>query len=244
MNCRSAIAIVCACLFGCAAANAQMPGGGSPANLNSTLVRILGATNAFSAKADVRVLDRASSKESMSLTMNFAQLYSRVRAEIDMAKIKSKEIGSNDVVSLRQLGLDQLITVVRLDRMTAIYAYPTLRGYVETPLPEEEATTLYLTVVGSETVDNHPCLKCKIFSLDNKEKGESEKLEAYVWKARDLRNLPIKAQIYQRDAVVVMQFKDIKPSRPQFGLFDAPVGYTRYETMEALTLSRMLGGPK
>jgi hypothetical protein len=216
-----------------------MPGG-SPAHLNSGLIRVLGPTNSFSAKADVRVLDRAGNKESVNLTMSFAQLYTRVRAEIDMAKIKSKEIGSNDVATLRQLGLDQLITVIRLDRMTAMYAYPTLRGYVEMSLPEEEPERWYMAATDTETIDGHPCVKYKITSEGRR--GEKEKLQAYVWKARDLRNLPVKAQIYQPDAVVIMQFKDIKASRPQWGLFDPPIGYTRYETMEALTLSRMLGG--
>ena len=229
-------------LFLATSVGAQAPGGGGPASLNTGLIRLLGPTNAFSAKAEVRVLNRTRNKESMTMTMNFAQLYTRIRAEIDMAKIKSTEIGSNDVATLRQLGLDQLITVIRLDRKAAIYAYPTLRGYVELPLPDEETPNLRLTAAGSETVDGRPCSKFKVTSIETP--GGKEKLEAYVWKARDLRNLPVKVQIYQPDAVVVMQFKEIRPSRPQYGLFEAPIGYTRYESMEALTLSRMLGGQK
>jgi hypothetical protein len=225
-----------------AAVAAQVPGGGGPASLNTGLIRVLGSTNAFSAKAEVRVLDRNRNRESITMTMNFAQLYSRIRAEIDMGKIKSGEIGSNDVATLRQLGLDQLITVIRLDRMTAMYAYPTLRGYVELPLPAEEATSRRLTPVASETIDGRLCTKFKVTSSD--ERGEKEKLEAYVWKARDRRSLPVKVQIYQPDAVVVMQFTDIKGSRPQYGLFEPPIGYTRYESMEALTLSRMLSDQK
>lgn len=221
--------------------HAQAPTGGSPVVLNSTLLRALGATNAFSARAEVRLLDRTRNQETLSLTMNFAQLFGRVRAEIDMARIKSREMDSNDVVALRQLGLDQLITVVRLDQRTMLYAYPTLRGYVELPLPDERPEPLYQTVAGSEEIEGRSCVKFRITSEG--EGDQRDKLVALVWRARDLRYLPVKAQIYQPDAVVVMTFKEIKASRPQVGLFDPPVGYKRYDSLEALTLSRMVETP-
>ncbi|HXG47802.1 MAG TPA: hypothetical protein VNO52_09270 [Methylomirabilota bacterium] len=221
--------------------HAQTPTGGGPVALNSTLLRALGTTNAFSARAEVRLLDRTRNQEMLSLTMNFAQLFGRVRAEIDMARIKSREMGSNDVAALRQLGLDQIITVVRLDQRTMLYAYPTLRGYVELPLPDENPEPFYQTAAGSEEVEGRSCVKFRITS--DGQSNRKDKLVALVWKARDPRHLPVKAQIYQPDAVVEMTFKDIRASRPQPGLFDPPVGYKRYDSLEALTLSRMLGTP-
>ena len=99
------------------------------------------------------------------------------------------------------------------------------------------------TKLGAETIDGHPCQKNKVVVTGDK----GEKHEAIVWNATDLRDFPVRIQMKQEDATMVMQYKDIKLTRPDPKQFEPPAGYTKHDSIERLmqgALLKQLGGTK
>jgi hypothetical protein len=228
-------------------ARAQLPAAGAT-GLNAAMTKLFGDVTAFSSQADVRLKENGG-KDSLSLTMNFALLDGKMRAEIDMTQIKSAEVTAEAAASFKQMGMDKLVTIVRPDRKSTLLVYPTLRAYTEAPMSPQDAAeldgkyTVTKDKVGRETVDGHPCEKHKVTVTS--EKGE--KHEALVWYATDLKNFPVQMQMNQKDATVVMLYKDVKLAKPEANLFEAPAGFTKHESMEKLmqgAMMKMLGGAK
>jgi hypothetical protein len=74
-----------------------------------------------------------------------------------------------------------------------------------------------------------------------------DKNEALVWYATDLGNFPVRIQLDQPDATVVMDYRDVKMGRLNIKQFEAPADFARYNSAEMLMQSVMLkamGGGK
>ena len=161
----------------------------------------------------------------------------KVRAEIDVSRTKSKEMSPEIAASIKQMGLDKMVSIVRPDKKLTIFIYPSLQSYAEVPMSREDAATLekQYTVdskkVGDETVDGHPCEKNKLTATAD----SGQKFEALVWNAKDLKKFPIQMQMMQQDATVIMHFTNVQLTRPDATQFDAPQGFTKYPTVEKLT---------
>jgi hypothetical protein len=117
-------------------AQPQMSAGGP--GWSAAMTKLFGDVKAFSAKADMRVLDSAE-KESMSMAMTFALLDGMVRMEIDLAQMKSASMPPGAAASLKQMGMDRLTTIILPEKKSVCIIYPGLQAYLDMPLPEEEA---------------------------------------------------------------------------------------------------------
>src|SRR5213083_1802424 len=81
---RPALAAILAC--GAAGiAHAQLPAGGPP-GWNAAMTKLFGDVKAFSAKAEMRALDK-SGQPAIQVPMNFALLDNKVRMDIDMTQV-------------------------------------------------------------------------------------------------------------------------------------------------------------
>jgi hypothetical protein len=97
------------------------------------------------------------------------------------------------------------------------------------------------TLLGKETLDGHPCEKNKVGVVD----GKGGKQEATVWNATDLKDFPIQMQMNQPEATVIMTYREIQFARPDQKQFEAPSGFTKYDSMEKLmegAMAKMVGG--
>src|ERR1051326_3922388 len=121
-------------------AQAQMPGLAQP-GLNSSLIKLFGKINAFSSKTQVRMLDKTQ-KETMSMTMDFAFLDGKIRLDVDLNQIKSTDIPQQMLGSLKQIGMDKMVSIVRPDKKATLVIYPALKAYAEIPMSREEAADL------------------------------------------------------------------------------------------------------
>ena len=220
--------------------HAQMPGGGQP-GVNGAMLKLFGDISGFTSTVEVRLTDK-STKELTTMTMGFAMLERKVRLDLDMSRIKSKQITKESLTSLKTAGLDKLTTVVRPDRKLALIIYPAITGYVEMPMSRDEAIDMERnyavtrTRLGKETIDGHPCEKYRVtLTSDN---GASQ--EAIVSYATDLREFPVKIEMNQPDTQLVMLYKEVKLVRPEAGLFEAPKGFTRHANLELLMQSAAL----
>jgi hypothetical protein len=226
---------------------AQLPGGGQ-AGWNAATLKLFSDVPAFTSKTEIR-LQQKGSTEPLTMVVDFALLDGKVRLDLDLNTIKSKQLPAETMASFKAAGLDKLATVVRPDRKSALLIYPGVRGYVEMPMPPEEAAEvdrkfkLEKTRLGRETVDGHSCEKNKVvISADT-----GGKHEAIVWYAADLNNFPLRVQMIHEGATVVMDYRNVKFVRTDPKQFDPPAGYTKHATAELLmqnAMMKMLGGKR
>jgi len=224
---------------------AQVPALGQP-GMNGAMMRLFGSHTAFSSKAQVRMLDKAG-KETMSMPMDFALLDGRIRLDLDMSQVKSKDFTPAMLAPMKQMGMDRLATILRPDQRVTLVVCPALQSYAELPMSPEEAAEwnntfkVDKTLLGKETIDGHPCEKKKAPVQD----GKGGTLDAVVWEASDLNDFPVQIQISQPEATVLMRYREVRLTRPEAKLFEAPPGFTKYDSMEKLTqgaMLKMLGG--
>src|SRR6266487_2079435 len=120
--------------------HAQMPAGGPP-GWNAAMTKLFGDIKAFSAKAEMRALDK-SGQPAIQVPMNFALLDNKVRMDIDMTQVKGPKAPPDQVALLKQMAMDRVACIVALDKKAMQIIFPSLAAYVETPLPEDEAAAL------------------------------------------------------------------------------------------------------
>ena len=232
-NLKTTFAAAVMILMTAVPASAQTEMGGPP-GWNAAMTKLFGDVKAFSARADMRALDK-SGKESLSMTMGFALLDQKVRLEIDMSQMKSAQMPPGAVAQLKQMRMDRLVVIVFPPKKSMYLIYPGLQAYVDMPVPDEEALAdknvkIDKTRLGNETIDGHPCVKNKVVLTDDK----GRKAEAIVWNATDLKEFPLQMQMIEKETTVVMRYQDIKLAKPDSRQFDAPSGYAKHADMMQL----------
>lgn len=214
---------------------------GAPTDFNKTLMKIFGKNNAFSATAHVNVSD-TTSREATGLEMNMAYLNGKVRAEVDLAKMKSPDLPAEAVAQMKQFGMDKMTTIVLPESKKMMLIYPNLNSYVEMPLTGEDAAALEKEPkldrkeLGKETVDGHPTVKHKVTVTDHTGKAQ----EMTVWNATDLKDFPIKIEAVDEGTKVVMTYKNIKLQKPDDSLFEAPKGSKKYDSPQQLMMEKLM----
>jgi hypothetical protein len=229
-------------------AHAQLSSGGPP-GWNAAMTKLFGDVKAFSAKAEMRALDK-SGQPSIQVPMNFALLDNKVRMDIDMAQSKGRQAPPEQVALLKQMAMDKVACIVALDKKAMQLIFPSLAAYVETPLPEEDVAALakdlklQKTPLGKETIDGHPCVKNRVIMTDAK----GQLGEAVVWNATDMKEFPVQMQMNDKDTTVVMRYTDVRLSKPDAKQFVAPAGFTKHTDMQQLMIAiaqkqNQKGGP-
>ena len=187
------------------------------------------------------MLDNAG-REVMAVPAAFSMIDGTMRAEIDVSRTRSKEISPEVAASIKQMGLDKMVSIVRPEKKMTIFIYPSLRGYVEVPMSQEDAANLdrkYVvetTKLAQEKIDGHACEKNKV--TGTAENGQ--KFEAIVWNAKDLKNFPIQMQMMQPDGTVLPRYSEVRLTRPEAAQFEAPPGFAKHEGMEKLMQAAMM----
>jgi len=214
---------------------------GSGAGMNSALLKLFGNNTAFTARAEMRVVDNKAKKETALMPMKFAMLDGKVRADLDTTQIKSSEIPPEAIADMKKMGMDSVVTIQRPDKKISLLLYPSLQAWVETPMSKDEiadATRNYKvekTKVGRETVEGRACDKNKVVLTSDL----GQKVEATVWNAPDLKDFPVKIQMTDPENTIVFTFKEVKPGRPDPSQFEAPEKFTKYDNAQRLLMAAM-----
>jgi hypothetical protein len=196
---------------------------------------LFGANTNFIARLDIRVLDK-NQKETGSIHLGFERLGDKVRYDVNMSQVKSREMSPQFATTMREMGLDQLVAIRLPEKKMIVSIYPGLKAYAETPMDKDElmAATNHFKIdknhLGRETIDGHACDKNEITVTE----ASGHKDRAIVWNATDLKDFPIQMQIPSDESTLIFKFKDVKFGRPELSHFDAPAGLTRYADVNAL----------
>ena len=222
------------------AVNAQLPEG-NQGGLNAAMMKLFDDIGGFTSKAEIRLQEKGS-PETMTMTVGFAMRDGKVRMDLDMSTMKSKQLPPETLAAFKVAGLETLATIVRPDRKSTLLIYPLVQGYAEMPMSRDEAASLQRkfkiekTRLGGETIGGYSCDKNKVvISADN-----GEKHQATVWYATEMKNFPIKVEMEQPQMTVVLQYRDVKLTPPDSVRFEPPPGFTRHATVEQLMQNAMM----
>jgi hypothetical protein len=230
----------CTCVL---SAMAQPGMGGPPAGpkLGPDMAKILGENTAFS--ANLEFVTTPPRGGTMTMPGKIAYLEGKSRFEMDMGKVQGGNVPPNQAAQMKQMGMDQIITISRYDKKVVEIIMPSLKGYYEQPLTDAASTKAPadfkadITELGKETLDGHPCVKNK-YSITSPEGGVQT---STVWNATDLNRFPIKIEVNEPSGKVVMHFTDIVTARPDAALFEPPSDLKKYDNMMSLIMSKMGG---
>jgi hypothetical protein len=219
----------------------QMPG------MDTSLIKLMGSNTSFSAKANLEMIGTGAGGENMSMPLQFAMLDGKVRTEIDMTEIKSKSMPPEAVAQMKQMGMDRVVSIARVDKKKVFIIYPGLKSYASTPIPESSLQSLtnqsktVKTELGKETVDGHPCVKNKMMIVGDDGKNH----EFTVWSASDMKDFPVKFETTEDGTLVRCHYSSIQLSKPDAKLFEAPSDFKSYDSVEAMmrvVMQKMMGG--
>jgi hypothetical protein len=208
------------------AAFAQMPSAGSPTDLNSGFMALFSSFPGFTAKVDTQVLDQ-SQKQTVRLLMTLAAMDKKVRVEVNLADVKSGKMPENALASLKQMGMDRVVSIIRPDKKATYVLYPGAQSYVTMPLAKEEVEAwdkglqTQKTRLGKETVGDHDCVKNRVVVKN----GQAQVFEATTWNASALKDFPMQIETKEKGNTVIMQFSQVQLAKPDANQFEVPKGY-------------------
>ena len=241
-------ALLAAVLLSAVCADGQMPGAGGSAGMTTALLKLFGGINAFTARAEVQVLDD-SQKEVSNVPMDFSLLDKRIRVDIDQSQTKSRSMPPGAAETLKQMGMARVVSILCPDKQAAYVFYPDQKVMMTLPLPEEDSDTApgpktLKTPLGKETVDGHSCVKNKVVINF----GQGEPVEAVTWNATDLKDFPVQIQTKEKPNTSIIRFKQVQFEKPDASRFEPPIGYTKYndpqDLMQGVMKKAMEGASK
>jgi hypothetical protein len=235
---------------------AQSPGGGAPqSGANAALLKLFGNVTAFTAKSEIQMTPqpgaapkRGAPAGPMSMTATTAVRDGSMRTEVDMTTVQGGQFPPQAMASLKNMGMDRVVTVVRKESKNLLVIYPGLKGYVEMPMDNKEAELMGLnldiekTETGRETVAGHETVKYRVVMKD----GSKPVREMTLWAAPELKDFPVRIEMTEEGNLVRMTYTDIKLEAPDAALFKAPEGFTKHADLMALMQAgamRMMGRP-
>jgi len=225
LKARIPVALFLVLLSGSAAV-AQAPSTGTPTAINTAFVKLFGAVGSFTAKVDTQVLDPYQ-KEVVRLLMDFATFEGKVRIEINLAQMQSKDLPPSKIAELKESGMDRIISLFRPDKKVTYVIYPGIQSYQTLPLAKEDTDAfekglkLEKTALGKETLDGHDCVKYKVVVKDT----NGPVLQAVTWNAADLKDFPLQIEMKEKINTVRMHFTQLRFTKPDPQQFDVPAAY-------------------
>jgi len=202
--------------------------------------KLFGDNQNFTANMELETT--MASGQTMTMPGKIAVMEGKSRFEMDMAQIKGAAMPPGAAAQMKSMGMDKTVMISRPDRKVNYQIFPSLLAYVETPTEDPDAGKsasdfkVETTELGKEMIAGHPCVKSKAIVTDN----EGGKHEATIWTASDLHNFPVKIEQTQQGNLGTMIFTDIKMTKPDAGLFEAPADYTKYNSPQTLMQQQMM----
>lgn len=202
--------------------------------MSATIIKLFGENRAFTAKAEVQLLD-GSQKEVAMMPMDFSLLDKNIRVEMDLTQAKNREMPPGALESLKQMGMARVISIVNPSKKLAYVLYPDQKVLLSFSLKNEEtnaptSSKLEKKALGNETVDGHACVKNKVTLTDDTGKP----VDVILWNASDLKDFPVQIQTKEGDNTSMMKFRQVQLTKPDPALFEPPADYTRFDSQQEM----------
>ena len=205
---------------------------------NAAIAKLFGDNKAFSADVEFHI----SGDQEMTMPGKMAFDSGKSRFEMNLSDAKGSKMPPGTAERMKAMGMDQTVVISRPDTKTSYMVYPGLTAYTETALQDSDADKpdsafkIETTELGKETFDGHPCVKNKVVITDD----QGQKHESTVWNASDMKKFPIKMEMNEDGRMTTILFKNVKTSKPDSALFDAPQSYKKYDNQMSLMQQEMM----
>lgn len=219
---------------------AQLPGGGNPGELNAAILRLFGDHKSFQASADVKVSDK-NQRALVNTPIDVAVLDGKARFAFDLTKLSGASMPPEAVQIIKNAGMAKVVSVARPDLKQVLIIYPDQKSMLRMPMEEKDVKAalgdakVSKTVLGKETIDGHACTKNKVVMTD----AQGRATEATTWNASDLKEFPIQIQSTENGMTSLLKFSDVRFTKQDPALFEAPTGYREYKNMMEAVQSMM-----
>ncbi|HSH94164.1 MAG TPA: DUF4412 domain-containing protein [Roseimicrobium sp.] len=225
---------------------AQPRGGGGPTapNLSGSTAKLFGNNTSFSADLEMQAKEKGGGTITMPGSIAFSE--GKSRFDMDLSLMKGGTMSPQMATQMKAMGMDKMVTISIPDKKVSLLVYPGLQAYVQQPIPDAAATSdqdfkIEVKELGKETLDGHACVKNQTTVTEK----DGTKHDATVWNATDLKDFPIKIVQAEKGSEMIMLFKNVKLSKPDAKLFEAPAGFTSYPNMQVMmqeVMTKKFGG--
>jgi hypothetical protein len=210
----------------------------------ATLSEFISDSRSFVARAELQ-LPSEDGRKPLLLPFGVAMDQGQMRWDLRLADVSSELVPSEFLSPLKQAGWERVQMFYHPQAATRLVV-PAEKAYVEFaqatngPSKLENDASLKLgrmekKLLGSETVDGHPCKK---YRLTNKEGIQVE--EALLWEATDLQGLPIKLQVKSEGQMYGFQFRQVRMGKPDAKVFGIPADYRKANSAQELLAGALL----
>jgi hypothetical protein len=202
--------------------------------VSMALVKALEKSPAFSAKADVCVSGKADPSPSAAKgTVEFQG--GNLRWLVQLGDIRSAQLSQNARAVVRQINGDRFLLITRSDEKANYLILSGAHAYLEQPLASLRLSPSKAPVL-TERIEGQVCSKETFRAV----RSDGVTNEVLVWRAKDLKNLPVQIQLHDSGETVQVRFRDITLRSIPPGQFRVPAGLTKYSSLEDLVQSVLL----
>jgi hypothetical protein len=201
------------------------------AGVNSILPHLLGSLRGFSSEAHV-VMKQKDLTNQMEMTMELMYLQGKMRAEINMNRVKTADLRPQMIAGLREIGMDRVITITDPNAEHTLIIYPNLKAYIHAPPLQKDQPEVQVekNKLGEKVMEGHLCHHYEVTLTPPLNARNPQKIQ--TWEAVDLGNFPLQIKISQKTSDVTVLFINPNLDLPEISSFQPPSNFTQYPTME------------
>jgi hypothetical protein len=211
----------------------------------AALTPLLAEPRPFTARAHW-IFFADSPEERTQVPMTLAMSGGQMRWDLNLEESPREQFLPGALPALKQMKMDKISLYLQPNRAVQV-TFPGAESVVVLPLPKDQrvvekagdqAAQLTQTAVGRETIDGHVCVKFRLLVPA----GKTTTAEAYVWRATDLENFPLRLQIRFGTESHVLQFKQPNFAKIEPAQLVPPAKFKRFADLETLMQSNLLRG--
>jgi hypothetical protein len=222
-------------ILGLVSASAQT---GGP-RLGGATGKLFGENQSYTATLEILTPDSQGNTVTMPGKIIFDS--GKSRFEMNMSDVQGGKMPPGTAAQMKQMGMDQMVSLTLPDKKTAYLIYPGMKSYVARTMDDEAAAAIddykvATTELGKETLDGHDCTKNKVVVTGK----DGTAHEFTVWNAGDLKKFPLKIETTEDGQSSTMLFKNVSFAKPDASAFDLPSGYTKYDNLQTMMQTEMM----
>ena len=205
-----------------------------PINLDCALAKLLQALKDFSAAGIIEIHSTIDGKPDIrSLPFTLSVLGEQIRSDIDLRRVEEGLKANDRFATMRQIGINQLVTVTIPKLSTYTVLVPGMKAYVNYPLPLPDVPGLIRVasrISGEDTIHGKLYSKFDLDMVYNT--GEIVTVE--WWANPNTRDQPEFLKFQREQSSIIVRFKAYQLGSPPSSSFEVPPDYSKYSEMDLL----------
>jgi hypothetical protein len=199
--------------------------------ISMVLVRVLAKAPPFIARAEVHLASTADPEPSAA---SGTLIYSdgKMLWQAKVGEIKSPQFTESAAALFKRVNGDRVSLLTRPDRHTNYLILSGAKACVTAVLPAVQFVGKKVPLK-KEVLDGHACIGEKLTAAC----ADGSWTELLVWRARDLKNLPLRVQMRGSGGVLTLRFSAVQLRPVAVERFQVPGAYAQYGSIEDLVQS-------